>query len=141
VSNDGCNAGGSAVPTGTDLHAAEQFVVRVQNFAATHVLSLIDLLPPDPAPRGPTCPDSFAWLSGAYSKGPLKGLRGNVHVFPRCTAALCQLLKEAFPGKPFAAVAVFQNIKADLHVDRNNLPNAQNLLLPVSHFTGGGRLV
>ena len=137
ASDDGFKAGGSTVPTGTDLHAAEQFVMQVQNFAATHVLSLIDLLPSDPVPRGPTCPESFAWLTGAYSKGPLKGLRRNVHSFPRCTAALCRLLSKAFPGEPFAAAAIFQNVKADLHVDRNNLSTAPNLLLPVSKFTGG----
>ena len=64
ASDDGFKAGGSTVPTGTDLHAAEQFVMQVQNFAATHVLSLIDLLPSDPVPRGPTCPESFCMAYG-----------------------------------------------------------------------------
>ena len=72
ASDDGFKAGGSTVPTGTDLHAAEQFVMQVQNFAATHVLSLIDLLPSDPVPRGPTFLNRLHGLRARILKDPLQ---------------------------------------------------------------------
>ncbi|CAE7032315.1 unnamed protein product [Symbiodinium sp. CCMP2592] len=128
-------------PTGSKLvvseHPAEKFSAKCEPPVLADILNLITLLESEKPSRGQSSENTFSWTSGAYAKGPLRGLRKHASVFPACMRMLCRLVLQAFPEADFGAVAVFKNLRTPLHVDINNSPGSVNYLIPVSSFTGG----
>ena len=118
-------------------HSAESFCMQLQRPNLSDILHLISLLNSDSPARGQACPDSFSWTSGAYAKGPLRGVRKNASLFPACTRVLCRLVLQTFPEADFTAVAIFKNLKTALHIDMNNESDSLNYLIPVTVFQGG----
>ncbi|CAE7037204.1 unnamed protein product [Symbiodinium sp. CCMP2592] len=101
------------------------------------VLQLITMLESETPARGQEAPNTFSWTSGAYAKGPLKGVRKHTSVFPACTRLLCQLVLQTFPNADFTSVAIYKNLQTALHVDVNNEMGSQNYLIPITAFQGG----
>ena len=119
------------------VHPAEQFCLSREDASPRDILHLISLLDSELPSRGTAGPNTFSWTSGAYAKGPLRGLRKHSRSFPACTRLLCRLVLQSFPDADFTAVAIFKNLQTALHVDVNNDVNSCNYLIPVTSFEGG----
>ncbi|CAE6910823.1 unnamed protein product [Symbiodinium sp. CCMP2592] len=119
------------------VHPAEQFCSQLREGKLADVLQLITLLESETPARGQEAPNTFSWTSGAYAKGPLKGVRKHTSVFPACTHLLCKLVLQTFPDADFTAVAIYKNLQTALHVDVNNELGSQNYLIPITAFQGG----
>ncbi|CAE7221237.1 unnamed protein product [Symbiodinium sp. CCMP2592] len=119
------------------LTPAEQFCSQLREGKLADVLQLITLLESETPARGQEAPNTFSWTSGAYAKGPLKGVRKHTSVFPACTRLLCKLVLQTFPDADFTAVAIYKNLQTALHVDVNNELGSQNYLIPITAFQGG----
>ena len=119
------------------VHPAEQFCLNCVHASPQDILPLISLLESETPSRGQSGPNTFSWTSGAYAKGPLRGLRKHTSAFPACTRLLCQLVLRVFPDADFSAVAIFKNLRTSLNVDINNEVNSCNYLIPVTNFEGG----
>ena len=59
-------------------------------------------------------------------------------MFPASTSVLCRFVRQLDASFEFAAIAVFQGLKAPLHKDSGNAGTARSLLAPISSFRGGG---
>ena len=81
------------------VRQAEQFCLNRVHATFDDILQLISLLDSEAPSRGQVRPNSFSWTSGAYAKGPLRGLRKHSTSFPACTRLLCKL-KVARPSSP-----------------------------------------
>ena len=99
---------------------------------------LVPLLQSEAPPRGGASPHSFSWSSGAYVQGSLIGLRHHCSSHPLCTKLLCRCVNSILPELEFTSVALFQDIKAPPHVDRNNALGYPNALIACSVFAGVG---
>ncbi|CAE7032352.1 unnamed protein product [Symbiodinium sp. CCMP2592] len=119
------------------VHPAEQFCSQLREGKLADVLQLITLLESETPARGQEAPNTFSWTSGAYAKGPLKGVRKHTSVFPACTRLLCKLVLQTFPDADFTAVVIYKNLQTALHVDVNNELGSQNYLIPITAFQGG----
>ena len=119
------------------VHPAEQFCLSREGASPDDVLQLLSLLDSELPSRGQAGPNTFSWTSGAYAKGPLRGLRKHSSSFPACTRLLCRLVLQSFPDADFTAVAIFKNLQTALHVDVNNDENSCNYLIPITSFEGG----
>ncbi|CAE7831241.1 unnamed protein product [Symbiodinium sp. CCMP2592] len=119
------------------VHPADQFCSQLREGKLADVLQLITLLESETPARGQEAPNTFSWTSGAYAKGPLKGVRKHTSVFPACARLLCKLVLQTFPDADFTAVAIYKNLQTALHVDVNNGMGSQNYLIPITAFQGG----
>ena len=93
------------------VHPAEQFCLSRKCVSPNDVLQLISLLDSELPSRGQAGPNTFSWTSGAYAKGPLRGLRKHSSSFPACTRLLCRLVLQSFPDADFTAVAILRTFK------------------------------
>ena len=101
--------------------------------------ALCRLLPfeqPHVAAAGANPGQGRAFFSGAFCKGPFYGLRQSCHQFPQSIKCLTALLRDAFPGRVFSSLAVFDNVAARMHKDSRNAP-FPNLLLALTCFQHG----
>ena len=98
---------------------------------------LVPLLTSEVPPRGGASPNSVSWSSGAYVQGSLIGLRHHCTSHPLCTKLLCKCVNSILPELEFTSVAIFQDLLARPHVDRNNALGYPNALIPCSVFQGG----
>ena len=112
----------------TDPHRAE---VLASSFSSPptkeQLLSLLDVLPPD---------DS-SFTTGAWSKDGQFGLRKHSTMFPAVTAALTSHACSQDSQHTFSAVALFADLQTQPHRDVNNDPEAPNMLLALTSFSGG----
>ena len=77
-----------------------------------------------------------SFITGAYSKGGIIGLRYNTRAFPAATSILFQFLHQALPDFSCSTVALFKDALTAVHKDSKNgkFPNAT---LPISTFDQG----
>ncbi|OLP79746.1 hypothetical protein AK812_SmicGene39938 [Symbiodinium microadriaticum] len=80
---------------------------------------------------------SMSFCSGAYSQGPLFGLRRKTTLFPWATLLICKYIR-SYTHVPFSSFVLQRNITMRAHKDLNNAPDSFNVLLPCSTFRGGG---
>ena len=100
---------------------------------------LCDILP-NGDPRREACadhPGSMCFTSGAYSQGPLYGLRRNTTLLPWVTLLVCKYIRSC-TNVPFTSFVLQRNTLMRAHRDLNNAPNSSNVVLPCSSFEGGG---
>ena len=98
---------------------------------------LVPLLTSEVPPRGGASLHSISWSSGAYVQGSLIGLRHHCTSHPLCTKLLCKCVNSVLPELEFTSVALFQNLMAQPHADRNNALGYPNALIACSEFEGG----
>ena len=98
---------------------------------------LVPLLTSEVPPRGGASLRSISWSSGAYVQGSLIGLRHHCTSHPLCTKLLCKCVNSVLPELEFTSVALFQNLMAQPHADRNNALGYPNALIACSVFEGG----
>ena len=120
--------------------AAEDFAGRVMAkrdpLDRRELEALHKLLPLEVAPRGEAGGQATAFVSGAYCKGGLVGLRKNTASMPNVCSALTRYVDQVRPDFVFSAVALFQGVKTPVHKDSRNAP-FPNLVTPVGQFSGG----
>ena len=78
----------------------------------------------------------MCFLSGAYSQGPLHGLRHNTTKFPWVTLMVCKYIRSC-TRVPFTSFILQRNTFMTAHRDMNNARQSVNAVLP----TGGGAWV
>ena len=101
--------------------------------------SLCDALP-NGDPRREACanlPGSMCFTSGAYSQGPLYGLRRNTTLLPWVTLLGCKYIRSC-TGVTFTSFVLQRNTSMRAHRDLSNAPGSCNVVLPCSSFVGGG---
>ena len=81
--------------------------------------------------------DGMCFLSGAYSQGPLHGLRRNTTTFPWVTLLICKYIRSC-TTETFTSFVLQRNTMMQAHRDLNNSPASCNVVLPCSSFKGGG---
>ena len=102
------------------------------------VLDLMDLLPCEQLARGNRSKGTEkSFTTGAYSQGPLVGLRKHSKSHPSVTKLLVILAKSFFPSLTFTTVALFRDVKTSRHADRGNLPGSLNGVAALSTFVNG----
>ena len=72
------------------VHPAEQFCLNRVGASPHDILHMISLLDSELPSRGKAGPNTFSWTSGAYAKGPLRGLRKHSKI-------IFTFLKQLFP--------------------------------------------
>ena len=100
---------------------------------------LCDALP-NGDPRREACadlPGSMCFTSGAYSPGPLFGLRRNTTLLPWVTLLVCKYIRSC-TNVTFTSFVLQRNTSMRAHRDLNNAPGSSNVVLPCSSFAGGG---
>ncbi|CAE7730529.1 pol [Symbiodinium sp. CCMP2592] len=127
-------------------HTAEcmaRHFLRVGSFFEDQLSSLWDLLPHD-SPRGhQTLLDGgFSFTTGAFQAGGLVGVRSNALQMPWVTALLCRIVHSVLLGEGaedyhFTSLTLLRNVHSGIHRDGNNHPSCNNLLIPLSRFSGG----
>ena len=98
-----------------------------------------DILP-NGDPRREACTDhsgSMCFMSGAYSQGPLYGLRKNTTLLPWVSLLVCKYIRSC-TSVPFTSFVLQRNTLMRAHRDLNNAPDSSNVVLPCSSFAGGG---
>ena len=100
---------------------------------------LCDALP-NGDPRREACadlPSSMCFTSGAYSQGPLFGIRRNTTLLPWVTVLVCKYIRSC-TNVTFTSFVLQRNTSMRAHRDLNNAPGSSNVVLPCSSFAGGG---
>ena len=82
-------------------------------------------------------PGSMCFTSGAYSQGPLFGLRRNTTLLPWVTLLICKYIRSC-TNVTFTSFVLQRNTSMRAHRDLNNAPGSSNVVLPCSSFAGGG---
>ena len=103
---------------------------------------LCDALP-NGDPRREACanlPGSMCFTSGAYSQGPLYGLRRNTTLLPWVTLLGCKYIRSC-TGVTFTSFVLQRNTSMRAHRDLSNAPGSCNVVLPCSSFARGRPLV
>ena len=100
---------------------------------------LCDILPNgDPRREAYTDhPGNMCFMSGAYSQGPLYGLRKNTTLLPWVSLLVCKYIRSC-TSVPFTSFVLQRNTLMRAHRDLNNAPDSSNVVLPCSSFAGGG---
>ena len=80
------------------------------------------------------CGSSF--ITGAFSKGGIVGLRFNTRAYPASTALLFQYLRQELPDFACSTIALFKNTLTAVHTDSRN-GRHPNAALPISSFSQG----
>ena len=119
-------------------HPAEAFALTIEGFpTAAQVMILFDLLPK-------TRPHAKAGLlpGAAFFAGAVRGSDGmqprpTTRQFPLAVQKICQFIRAADSGHPFASFVILRNVHSALHQDHNNSA-APNILIPITSFEGGG---
>ena len=70
-------------------------------------------------------------------RGGILGLRGNTLSFPLTTKVVTSYATNRVGDMPFTSVALFSDLEAPLHSDRNNAKGFDNFLIGISEFQGG----
>ena len=81
--------------------------------------------------------EGMSFTSGAYSLGGLVGVRGNSRKYPWTSLLLTTIVRSVCPTAHFSSTVLIRNIKADMHVDKNNDASSFNTAVPCSTFSGG----
>ena len=82
-------------------------------------------------------PGSMCFTSGAYSQGPLFGIRRNTTLLPWVTLLICKYIRSC-TNETFTSFVHQRNTSMRAHRDLNNAPGSSNVVLPCSSFAGGG---
>ncbi|OLQ04856.1 hypothetical protein AK812_SmicGene12109 [Symbiodinium microadriaticum] len=134
----------SLVPPEVNSHPAEVFAharLEANDVTRESVEHLIELLSHDgeePArSSGAQLQGEFSWSSGAYVHGVI-GRRQNLATFPWCTKLCAALINRWVPDLAYTCISLVRNVKAPLHVDRNNAKGSENAIIAISDFSGGG---
>ena len=119
-------------------HPAEAFALTVEGFpTAAQVMILFDLLPKTrPHAKAGLLPGA-AFFAGAVRGSDGMQTRPTTRQFPLAVQKICQFIRAADSGHPFASFVILRNVHSALHQDHNNSA-APNLLLPITAFEGGG---
>ena len=70
--------------------------------------------------------------------GALTGLRRSCSLYPEAIRTFCSFICEKTPPEfVFSNIAIFQNLRTELHRDKNNLRATLNFAVAISAFEGG----
>ncbi|CAE7592552.1 unnamed protein product, partial [Symbiodinium microadriaticum] len=123
-------------------HPAEVFAharLNANDVTRESIEQLIELLAHDgeePArSSGAQLHGEFSWSSGAYVHGVI-GRRQNTATFPWCTKLCAALINQWVPDLAYTCISLVRNVKAPLHVDRNNAKGSENAIIAISEFSG-----
>ena len=124
------------------LHVAEQIAAEMIESGQVRMEVwelLCDCLPSDEPRREASSSraSSMGCCSGAYSQGPLSGLRRNTTLFPWVTLLVCKFIRSC-THVPFTSFVLQRNTSMGVHKDLNNAKDSVNVLLPCLTFPGGG---
>ena len=78
-----------------------------------------------------------SWYTGAFVHGGCAGLRKNIMKYPHTTKYLVQVGKKYANGMKFTALGLARNATLGMHRDVHNYKNSENMVLPLTSFTGG----
>ena len=125
-----------------DAEAFAQQCLDSGRVSSADLIQLISLLPSETPARAPQSPNKqhpnqFSFTTGAYVRGGILGLRGNTLSFPLTTKVLTSYATNRVGDMPFTSVALFSDLEAPLHSDRNNAKGFDNFLIGISEFQGG----
>ena len=130
-----------SVATSDSLGPAESLALaclRAGRCDNDDLITLSSLLPGEVSARASgLVQDERSFTTGAYSHGPMIGIRNNSKLFKYSTRLLTACAKLLFKDLHFSTVGLFHNIKTKRHRDRNNLKNSLNGVAPISDFQGG----
>lgn len=122
-------------------HVAEIFACeclskgkKLQRSDVEHLYGLLPIENSSPREDLGDCGSSF--ITGAFSKGGIVGLRFNTRAYPASTALLFQYLRQELPDFACSTIALFQNTLTAVHKDSRN-GRHPNAALPISSFTQG----
>ena len=124
-----------------DAEAFAQQCLDSGRVSSADLIQLISLLPSETPARAPQSPNKqhpnqFSFTTGAYVRGGILGLRGNTLSFPLTTQVLTSYATNRVGDMPFTS-ALFSDLEAPLHSDRNNAKGFDNFLIGISEFQGG----
>ena len=102
-------------------------------------MSLLPSETPARAPQSPNKqhPNQFSLATGASVRAGILGLSGHTLSFPLTTKVLTSYATNGVDDMPFTSVALFSDLEAPLHSDRNNAKGFDNFLTGISEFQGG----
>ena len=123
------------------IHPAEAQALLSMSVEPTReaVVSVFDLLPDEGSGRGPSHSSSHSFVTGAWVHGNMTGVRKNVTLYPNAVKLFASFMCAHAPASfKFSSIAIFRNIHADFHFDRNNLAASVNAVFPLSCFQRGG---
>eukprot|EP00439_Symbiodinium_sp_Y106_P026006 s5487_g3.t1 len=83
------------------------------------------------------CVSGVSFCSGAYSQGPLFGLRRNTLLLPWVTLLINKYIKSR-THETYTSFVLQRKTTMCVHRDINNDPGSVNVILPCSTFRGGG---
>ena len=108
------------------------------SLGAESLLHIFDLLPAEVPARGVRDAREKGWSAGAYSHGTLCGLRRSTRVFPAVVKAAVAWLRAKVPAATFSAIAIYSNVCAPMHKDKNNMEGSLNYVVPLTTFRERG---
>ena len=120
--------------------AAEKFAKDLLDQAwipAKQLVDLCKLLPVEHMSRKSADSAGSVWVSGAYQKGGLVGLRANLSKFPCSAKCFTKFASSHVPSLCFSSFAVLNQHQSVLHVDANNSCEHPNWICPLTDFRGG----
>ena len=123
-----------------NLHDAEEFAQSLLSqtcITAQQLADLCKLLPAEQMARESADSKGSVWVSGAYQKGGLVGLRANLDKFPYSTMCFTKFASSQVPSLCFSSLAVLRQHQSTLHIDANNSCEYPNWVCPLTAFRGG----
>ena len=81
--------------------------------------------------------DAILIFAGAVRGSDGMQPRPTTRQFPLAVQKICQFIRAADSGHPFASFVILRNVHSALHQDHNNSA-APNILIPITSFEGGG---
>ena len=129
--------------TGGSRYAAEQLASSLLSrscISPDDLLRLSLALPSEVPARGVDISGSRSVSLGAFACSKLPGLlvRDTSKQHPLSTRVFSRFVRGLCPDFTCTTIAVFTNLKTDLHQDTANDPASQNLLYPLTAFSEGG---
>ncbi|CAE7502613.1 unnamed protein product [Symbiodinium natans] len=129
--------------TGGNRYAAEQLASSLLSRSCVSPDDLLRLslaLPSEVPARGVDISGSRSVSLGAFACSKLPGLlvRDTSKQHPLSTRVFSRFVRGLCPDFTCTTIAVFTNLKTDLHQDTANDPASQNLLYPLTAFSEGG---
>ena len=122
-----------------NLHDAEKFAQSLLSrtcITAQQLADLCKLLPAEQMARESADSKGSVWVSGAYQKGGLVGLRANLEKFPYSTMCFTKFASSQVPSLSFSSLAVLRQHHSTLRIDANNSCEYPNWVCPLTALVG-----
>ena len=86
---------------------------------------------------GSTRPRQCSFSAGAYTFAHSTGLQTNTGKFPLVVQQLTALIRGACPDARFSSFTLQRNVQVQMHVDKNNEPDHDSIILLCGRWQGG----